>query len=115
MDLSGNVYTTGRFKGTADFDPGPKVSHHTSKGKDEYYIQKLSPGGQLVWALIMGAHLTDHGHCITVDAENNIYSTGTFQGTVDFDPATGSSYLKGKGGNDMFVHKIKQCIITPVN
>ena len=108
VDLSGNVYTTGRFKGSADFDPGPGDSHFISKGKDEFYIQKLNPDGQLVWALIMGAQLTDHGHCIAVDAESNIYTTGTFQGTVDFDGGKGSFNLKGRGGNDMFVQKIKQ-------
>ncbi len=44
-DDSGNVYILGRFKGTADFDPGLGVSNLTSNGAFDVFIVKLNSSG----------------------------------------------------------------------
>jgi len=106
-DASGNVYTTGCFQGTADFDPSSNTTNHTSVGSRDIFIQKLDASGNLLWAKSMGGSLNDKGLSITTDAYGNVYTTGYFQGIVDFDPS--SSYttnLTSAGGYDIFIQKL---------
>src|SRR5678816_164169 len=90
VDADGNVYTTGGFSGTADFDPGPGTYNLTSAGTYDMFISKLDSSGKFIWAKQMGGNSSSAwGPSITLDAAGNIYSTGTFEGTVDFDPGPG--------------------------
>ncbi|MBI3236089.1 MAG: hypothetical protein HYZ42_18975, partial [Bacteroidetes bacterium] len=86
IDGAGNAITTGNFSGTADFDPGPGIFNLTSAGSDDCFISKLDPNGNFVWAKKISGNSFEEGRGITVDATGNIYSTGFFQGTADFDP-----------------------------
>jgi hypothetical protein len=47
VDLAGNIYTTGTFRGTADFDPGPGTFNLTSSGGNEVFVSKLVQTGPL--------------------------------------------------------------------
>ena len=106
VDNAGNVYTTGNFKGTADFDPGPGTFDLTSAGNNDIFVSKLDSAGNLVWAKAMGGTGDDFGVGIVVDNAGNVYITGSFSGTVDFDPGPGAFNLTSAGNNDIFVLKL---------
>jgi hypothetical protein len=106
VDSSGNVYTTGTFYGTADFDPGTGVSNLTSAGDSDVFISKLNSDGSLAWAKSWGGTVYDYANSLEVDSSGNVYSTGTFFGTADFDPGTGVSNLTSAGGYDVFISKL---------
>ncbi|MNJ86428.1 Beta-propeller repeat protein [compost metagenome] len=98
LDNSGNVYLTGYFDGTADFDPDPSsefnmTSHYNSS---DIFICKLNPDGHFVWAKQFSGTQPNRGgvgYGIVVDSEGNVYTTGTMGGTIDFDPGPGTYHL----------------------
>ena len=47
VDASGNIYATGWFEGTVDFDPGVGTVELTSAGGDEVYVLKLDASGRV--------------------------------------------------------------------
>jgi hypothetical protein len=106
VDSSGNVYTTGYFQGTADFDPGAGTSNLTSAGDFDIFVSKLDSSGNFVWAKSFGAAAVDTGNSIAVDSSGNVYTTGIFAGTVDFDPGAGTTTLTSAGSVDIFVSKL---------
>ena len=60
------------------------------------------------WAKSMGGTSGDIGRSIALDASGNVYTTGTFQGTADFDPGAGTFNLTSAGNRDIFISKLGQ-------
>ena len=103
-DRQGNVYVTGLFHDTGDFDPGPDIFSLTSFDHSDIFIGKYSPEGELIWATSLGGAGSDVGIGIAVDRFDNLYITGRFEGTVDFDP--GPDTYDIEGFFDCFVLKL---------
>jgi uncharacterized repeat protein (TIGR01451 family) len=61
-----------------------------------------------VWAKQLGGTGDDEGKSIAVDATGNVYTTGSFIGTADFDPGLGAQNLISAGLGDVFVSKLSQ-------
>ncbi len=112
IDKAGNLYITGSFEGTEDFDPGDAVFNLvTDDAQTNAFILKLDGGGNFVWAKKIGEKELVRGCAITLDQSGNIYTVGTFYGTVDFDLGEGTSSLNsteidGRSKIDMFVLKL---------
>lgn len=106
IDSIGNVYITGNFNGMVDFDPGLGTFNLTSVGLSDFFVSKLDNSGNLIWAKNMGGAGEDFAYRLTLDSNYNIYTTGYFEGTADFDPGTGSSNLTSAGLADIFVSKL---------
>ncbi len=109
LDKKNNVYSTGWFSATADFDPGAGVFNLVSAPNDDVFISKLGPLGDFVWAKKIGGSQQDYGACITTDSLQNVYTTGFFSGTVDFNPGTAGFFMtSGSAGGDLdaFISKL---------
>ncbi|HRH12313.1 MAG TPA: hypothetical protein PLU73_12400, partial [Bacteroidia bacterium] len=106
VDASSNVFVTGYFNLTGDFDPGPGISNLTSAGTDDVFILKLNGSGSFQWARAVGGTNVDTGYSITTDAFGNVIVTGSFNQTTDFDPGIPVFNLVSAGGNDVFVLKL---------
>ena len=108
VDASGSVYVTGSFMGTADFDPdGNAASLVADSGADDVFVWKLSSVGAVVWAERAGGTGSDGGNSIAIDELGNVYITGYFRGTADFDPDGDTATLIAAGSSaDVFVWKL---------
>ena len=108
IDASGNIYTTGSFQGTTDFDPGPGTYSLTSAGNHDAYVQKLDSNGNFIWAKSFSGTGFAFGRSLAVDAAQNVYTVGEFLDTVDFDPGAGTSKLVSAGGGsrNIFIQKM---------
>lgn len=105
LDDDGNIYAAGMFNDTVDFDPGAGVDERVSNGGADVFISKFNSYGDLIWALTWGGSDSDFGSDISIDDSGNIYITGSFQATVDFDPGIGVDERVSNGSFDYFLSK----------
>lgn len=103
-DASGNIYVTGIFDGTVDFDPGPSSYTLSSSGPGNGFVLKLDPLGNFLWARAFASSSQNEGTRLITDAAGNVWITGYFSGTANFN-AGGSSVqnLTAKGATDAFL------------
>jgi Domain of unknown function (DUF4347)/Beta-propeller repeat/FG-GAP-like repeat len=107
VDITGNVYTTGVFYGTTDFDPSPSIANLTSPGRYTIFISKLDSSGNYLWAKQLSGSNENSVSGISVDSTGSVYTTGLFTGTTDFDPGAGIANLaSGAGQSDIFISKL---------
>jgi hypothetical protein len=108
LDNSGNVLITGSFKGTCDFDPGSNSFNLTSAGDADIFICKLNPSGNFIWSKQIGGTGMDIGNSLATDQAGNIYASGYFRYTVDFDPGAGVTDFVSGGTVNSFILKLNE-------
>ncbi len=109
LDASGNIYTSGTYSGSVDFDPDAGVAVLNSVFSTvDAFVCKLDTGGHYLWAKGVGGVGTDEGRGIGVDPSGNIYTTGSFEVVVDFDPGPAQFIYTVFGGSakDIFLLKL---------
>jgi hypothetical protein len=86
VDAHDNVYVAGSFSGSvnfaADFDgEETKASYGNTV---DIFVMKINADGTHAWTKQMGDAGHDEASGIAVDADDNVYVVGYFEGTVDF-------------------------------
>lgn len=104
MSIDGqlNIYISGQFEGTGDFDPDGSITNTlTSNGDADIFVTKFHPSGALLWAKSFGGDGADHGLGVFAD-NSNVYVTGDFTDDVDFG-TSGTHNLFSFGSTDAFI------------
>ncbi len=87
-DAQGNIYITGSFTDSVDFDPGAGTFYLTTPAgnKPDAFIQKLDANGNFLWAKSFRGTYNDEesGHKIALDDTGNVYLLGRFQRNIFF-------------------------------
>ena len=92
VDKKGNPVIIGGFTGNVDFDPTPAIFNINGGTEGSTFIWKLDNNGDFILAkAIVGSGVT-YAHSLTLDGLDNIYMTGEFGGTTDFDPDMALTY-----------------------
>jgi hypothetical protein len=116
VDTAGNVYVVGEFAGSVDFDPSPNGTdlHSSHNGTIDAFLSKFAPDGTFLWARTWGGGPVggtgfsgrDVPNGLAVDGSGNVYVSGPFQYTVDFNPAGGATRTSNAGSmNNVFLSK----------
>lgn len=108
IDPSGNLLITGQYFYTVDFAPGPDTAFLNGESNGDIFILKMDSAGTTIWAKGISGNNVDIGQAITSDDAGNVYTTGQFTRTVDFDPGPGTNNLTSASGTspDVFVLKL---------
>ena len=106
VDPSGRLVMAGNYAGTVDFDPGAGATSLTSAGSYDVATWVLNSDGTFAWADGYGGSNFDQADAVAVDPSGNIYVTGAFSGTVNFDPSGTAINLTAAGVYDVFVLKL---------
>lgn len=109
MDSVGNIYLTGAYNGTVDFNPDLGIYNLTSSGYKDIFVCKLDSNGVFIWARSIGESINDQeANSVSCDHHGNVLVTGQFKGTVDFDPGTGVSNLTAVSNlsTDIYILKL---------
>ena len=101
-DSAGNVYTTGSFTGTVDFNPGAATLLLTSAGLEDIFVTKSDSAGGFIWARRFGGAGADRGLGIGVTPTGSAVLTGSFSGIAGFDAIS----LASAGSTDVFVTRL---------
>ncbi|MEZ5063438.1 MAG: SBBP repeat-containing protein [bacterium] len=94
---------TGAFRGTVDFDPAAEIETRTSNGNLDLFVARYSSTGALLSVAAVGGPFDDIGYALALDAAGNVFATGEFRDTVDFDPGPGQSLVTSAGNRDLFL------------
>ncbi len=103
-DIAGNVYVTGSFEDTVDFDPGANNAMLTAADGGDAFIAKYDAAGNYVWAIKIGGEGYEYTLGIDLDKSGNVYVTGYFDGTAYFNDTAATDTLTS-AGNDAFLAK----------
>lgn len=106
LDHTANIYITGSFSDTVDFNYGLGVDTFISMGTSDVFIQKITTDGDYVWTKHMGSSSYASGKSIVTDYLGNIYTSGIFYQSVDFDPGLDTFHVYVGGLPALFIQKL---------
>lgn len=98
VDGTGNIFVTGMFSGTVDFDPGKQVKNSSANPLNTYgasYVLSLSSQGNFRWVSQFTGQQSPNGHLgtafpatMTVDNGGKLLVGGWKSGLIDFQPSS---------------------------
>jgi hypothetical protein len=109
--VGGNFSSNSTYPRAADFgdpaNPGDvgAVTLASAGGYDGF-VSRLDSAGNFLWTRQLGGADNDYVKDLAVDAGGAVYTTGHFQGAVDFDQGPGPFTLTSIGGIDAFVWEL---------
>jgi len=109
VDRANNVFTTGFYLNTVDFDPTGGGDIHVSKGGRDVFLNQFDSAGTLHWDKTWGGSGDDLGLNVAVNGTGNLSVVGSFSspGAVDFDPGSGVDNHTAIGAQDAFFSRFR--------
>lgn len=99
IDLEGNVYLSGIFRGNVDFDPGPGSYMMNAGLTIDGFLCRLDTAGNFIEAINFASATEDIERCFAIqDSDGYFYMMGMFTDAVDFDPGVSTYTLTSMNG-----------------
>ncbi|MFH1515883.1 MAG: SBBP repeat-containing protein [bacterium] len=102
-DSNNDVYITGKYELAVDFNPDGGDTH-TSNGFGDVFLSKFNSNVNWQWTKTWGGPFSDYSYSVLAEDTGNIFTTGTFSGTANFNPDGGGAQT-AIGGVDVFLSK----------
>lgn len=104
-DANGHVLVMGYFSDTVNFNTTGGTDNHTSNGGTDIFILKLKENGRSLWTKSIGGSGDDYGKDIATDESGNIFASGGYINTVNFDDNGGTDNHTAGPGGEFFITK----------
>ncbi|WP_103069757.1 T9SS type A sorting domain-containing protein [Aquimarina sediminis] len=112
-DDLGNVYITGTYFKKLDYRSSSAstinnlLTAPSGEGSNAF-ILKINNAGNVIWAKGINRHTEEKyrgatGIAIAIDGNRNVYVTGNFNTTIDFDPGTTNFTASNQGHKDTYI------------
>lgn len=86
LDELSNIYISGSYAGTADFDPSFSTSTLTANGVFDGFLAKYSVNGDYIWAKSIAGNGRTSVASVCVEDSNGVYIAGRFSNEIELDP-----------------------------
>lgn len=88
VDSAQNIVVCGSFQDSTDLDPDTSVFSVTTRqiGVYNFFVSKLDANGKLIWLNRYESLERCYASRLAIDHNNNIWMTGEFRTSIDFDP-----------------------------
>ncbi len=108
-DADENIYVTGVIADTTDFNPDLGTNIIATAGMDDAFVTSFNTFGLHRWAFTIAGPHNDKGIAIQATAAGDIYVTGGFSDTADFEPDSTLYSLTSVANTDMFLARFSRC------
>ncbi len=102
---NGDIFISGSFVGTSDFDPGANTATATSNGAADNFFVQLALDGTYKNHWTIGGSLGENNPQLLFNAMGESISIGMFRDTVDFDPFAGEDFQTSVANYDVYVSR----------
>ena len=106
VDAAGKIFIGGYYSGTVDFDPTNNSNQSYSSTNREAFLLRISTAGTLEKVRTISSSNKCLFNTMEMDQQSNIYFTGDFQGSIDFDNGAGSQIVNSSGASSMYLSKV---------
>lgn len=106
VDKSGNIIAVGFFFEELSFDNNGIIENIPSYGKNDILIQKLTSNGNVIWTKTIGGAEDEMAYGVDTDEFGNIYVSGRFTASVNFDPLNSNTTIDAIGPIDTYILKL---------
>jgi len=104
VDKEDNTCVTGELDSPLLWDP--VIGDYTSSGQGDVFVRKYDATGALQWERVFAGDGEGRGQAIHFDVSGNIFVTGCFKGTIDFNPGDEIDNRTTSGGADAFLLRL---------
>jgi hypothetical protein len=98
------VYVTGYFEDTCDFDPDPATEYwEPTNGTSDAYLTQFDCSGNWHQVVTWGGVGSDNGYDLVASGNGTVYVTGMFSDVCDFDPMVSGNVQTSQGESDVYI------------
>jgi hypothetical protein len=108
IDNLNNIYIAGNAGANCDYDPNAGTITYPMNGVTDWFVAKFDNNGNHILSFTVGGPGQDQAHRLSVDNQQNIYVTGWFRTSANFNPNGTALNLTGNctgGGHDGYIAK----------
>ena len=105
---TGDISAAGEIRGTATFGSTLAPAVLVSVGGADIAMARYTELFGLLWAARAGGPGEDRATVMSHDGGGDVLVAGTFEGTADLDPSTGTALVVSQGATDVFLARYNQ-------